>query len=205
MAWTLKGQMIENCSCNMFCPCWFAIQEYMVMDQGWCATSITYEVAEGQSDDVDLSGRIVSFLADFPGPTLFDGNGTARLYIDDGASDEQARELEAILTGKKGGTFEMLGSLISKWLPAERTAIQISQDGDATSVKVGGVGEISSKALRDDQGNGFTLRGGGFVSAFGMDEAELAPSAGTKWSDPDMPRQFETTSGARGKVNLSGG
>jgi hypothetical protein len=99
----------------------------------------------------------------------------------------------------------MLGSLISNWLPAERAAIQISQDGDATSVKVGGVGEISSKALRDDQGNGFTLRGGGFVSAFGMDEAELAPSAGTKWSDPDMPRQFETTSGARGKVNLSGG
>src|SRR6266511_6304130 len=43
MAWTLKGQMFENCSCNMFCPCWFAIQEYMVMDQGWCATSITYE------------------------------------------------------------------------------------------------------------------------------------------------------------------
>jgi hypothetical protein len=205
MAWTLKGQMTENCSCNMFCPCWFAIQEYMVMDQGWCATSIMYEIDEGQSDDVDLSGRIVTFLADFPGPTLFDGNGTARLYFDDGASDEQARELEAILTGKKGGTFEMLGGLISNWLPAEKTSIQISRDGDATSVKVGSVGEVSSKALRDDQGNGFTLRGGGFVGAFGMDEAELAPSAGTKWSDPDMPRQFETTSGGRGKINMSGG
>ena len=23
MAWNLKGQMIESCSCNMFCPCWF--------------------------------------------------------------------------------------------------------------------------------------------------------------------------------------
>ena len=36
MAWTLKGQMTENCSCNMFFPCWFAVQDYMVMDQGWC-------------------------------------------------------------------------------------------------------------------------------------------------------------------------
>ena len=205
MAWTVKGQMIENCSCNMFCPCWFAVQEYMVMDQGWCATSVTFQIDEGQSDGVDVSGRIVTFLADFPGPTLFDGNATARLYLDDGASDDQARELEAILTGKKGGTFEMLASLVSNWLPAEKTSIRISSDGDRTSVSVGSVGDVSSKALRDDQGNGFSLRGGGFVGAFGMEEAELAPSAGTRWSDPDMPRQFETTSGARGAINMSGG
>lgn len=205
MAWTLKGQMIENCSCNMFCPCWFAVQEYMVMDQGYCATSVTFQIDEGQSDGVDLSGRIVTFLADFPGPTLFDGNATARLYLDDGVSDDQARELEDILTGKKGGTFEMLASLVSNWLPAEKTSIRISSDGDVTSVNVGSVGEVSSKALRDDQGNGFSLRGGGFVGAFGLEEAELAPSTGTRWSDPDMPRQFETTSGARGAINLSGG
>ncbi len=205
MAWTLKGQMIENCSCNLFCPCWFAVQEYMVMDQGWCATSVTFQIDEGQSDGVDLSGRIVTFLADFPGPTLFDGNATARLYLDDGASDDEARELEAILTGKKGGTFEMLASLVSNWLPAEKTSIRLSSDGDLTSVSVGSVGDVSSKALRDDQGNGFSLRGGGFVGAFGMEEAELAPSAGTRWSDPDMPRQFETTSGARGAINMSGG
>jgi hypothetical protein len=28
MAWTLKGYMTENCSCNMFCPCWFGVQEH---------------------------------------------------------------------------------------------------------------------------------------------------------------------------------
>jgi hypothetical protein len=44
MAWTLKGHMTENCSCNMFCPCWFGVQEYMIMDQGWCDTSITWEI-----------------------------------------------------------------------------------------------------------------------------------------------------------------
>ena len=205
MAWTVKGSMIENCSCNMFCPCWFAVQEYMIMDRGYCATSVTFQIDDGQSDGVDLSGRIVTFLADFPGPTLFDGNGTARLYIDDGASDEQARELEAIVTGKKGGSFEVIGSLISTWLPLEKTSMQVTGDGDVMSVSVGSVGEVSSKALRDDEGNGFSLRGGGFVGAFGLEEAELAPSAGTRWSDPEMPRQFETISGARGRMSLSGG
>jgi hypothetical protein len=29
--------------------------------------------------------------------------------------------------------------------------------------------------------------------------AQLAPSSGTHWSDPDMPRQFETKSGAVAK------
>jgi hypothetical protein len=69
---------------------------------------------------------------------------------------------------------------------------------------IGSVGHVSSKALRDEAGHGFTMSGGGFVGAFGMEEAELAPSAGTRWSDPDMPRVFETKSGARGMVSMSG-
>lgn len=205
MAWTLDGHMTENCSCNMFCPCWFAVQEHMIMDQGWCATSITWEIERGQSDGVDLSGRTVAFVADFPGPTLFDGNATARLYLDDGAGDDQARELEAIFKGEKGGSFEIVGGLVSDWLPSEKASIRVVRDGDVVSVTIGNAGRVTSKALRDDQGNGFTLRGGGFVGAFGMQEAELAPSMGTSWSDPEMPREFETRSGARGAISLSGG
>jgi hypothetical protein len=205
MAWTLKGHMTENCSCNMFCPCWFAVQEYMIMDQGWCAGSLTFQIEEGQSDGVDLSGRKVAMLVDWPGPTLFDGNGTGRVFLDDGASDEQARELAAIFQGQKGGTFEMLGGLISNWLPVEKISIEVSRDGDIITANVGSVGQVSSKALRDDQGNGFTISGGGFVGAFGMEHAELAPSAGTRWSDPDMPREWEAKSGGRGAISMSGG
>ncbi len=205
MAWTLKGHMTENCSCNMFCPCWFAVQEYMVMDQGWCAGSLTFEIEEGQSNGIDLSGRTITLLVDWPGPTLFDGNGTARVFLDERVSDEQARELTAIFQGQKGGTFEMLASLVSNWLPVEKTSIDVSRDGDTITASVGGVGQVSSKALRDDQGNGFAISGGGFVAGFGMDHADLAPSAGTMWSDPDMPREFATKSGARGVINMSGG
>ena len=205
MGWTLKGYMTENCSCNMFCPCWFGVQKYMVMDQGWCAGSITFEIGDGQSDGVDLSGRTVALLVDWPGPTLIDGNGTARVFIDGGANDEQARELTAIFQGQKGGTMEFVASLISTWLPVEKTSIAVARDGDRLTVDIGGVGHVSSEALRDDQGNGFNLSGGGFVTAFGMDNAELAPSAGTKWSDADMPRQWEAKSGARGAMSMSGG
>jgi hypothetical protein len=181
MAWTVKGHMTENCSCNMFCPSWFAVREYMVMDQGWCAGSLTFEIEEGASDGVDLAGTTATLLVHFPGPTLFDGNATGRVFIGEEASDEQARELAAIFQGQRGGTWEMLGGLITTWLPAPRV-----------------------EGSRDDQGHGFTMRGGGFLGAFGMEEAEMAPSVGTIWSDPGMPRAFETRSGARGAVSMRG-
>jgi hypothetical protein len=41
----------------------------------------------------------------------------------------------------------------------------------------------------------------GFAPALRFDSqaAQLAPSSGTRWSDPDMPRRFETKSGAVAK------
>jgi hypothetical protein len=205
MAWQLRAQMTEACSCNMFCPCWFAVKEQMVMDKGWCGGSLSFEIDDGRSEGVDLAGRTVVLLAHWPGPTLFDGNGTARLFIDQDASDEQVRELSAIFQGQKGGgVMEVFASFMSTWLPVERTAIRVTRDGDSMTASVGEVGRISSKAIRDDQGKGFTMRGGGFIGAFGMEEAELAPTAGTKWSDPKMPRAFETRSGARGRVRMNG-
>ena len=93
MAWNLTADFIETCSCNMLCPCWYGVRELMVMDQGWCASTWLLRVQHGQADGVNLGGRTVAMALDFPAPTLYDGNGTARLYIDDGTSADQRREL----------------------------------------------------------------------------------------------------------------
>jgi hypothetical protein len=203
MAWNLSGQLIESCSCNMFCPCWFGVQELMIMDQGWCAGALALRIEEGSSDGVDLGDRTVAMAVFFPGPTLFDGNATARVFVDDGADDDQRSELEAICQGQKGGPMEVIAGLVSTWVPAQTAPIDVSENGEAISVRVGDAGEVKSELLRDPEGNAFTLRGGGFVHGFGLQEAELAPSA-TSWSDSEMPRQFETKSGARGAFAWAG-
>jgi hypothetical protein len=203
MAWNLKGQMIESCSCNMFCPCWFGVQELMIMDQGWCASVIGFRIREGRSDGVALDGRKVVFTPDFPGPTLFDGNATARVFVDEGADEAQQRELEAIFQGRKGGPMENLAPLVATWLPTKKASIGIEEERETITVSVAGAGEMRSQLLRDPQGNAFTLRGGGFVSGLGLEEANLAPtSAG--WADPEMPKRFETKSGVRGDFTWSG-
>lgn len=203
MTWSLKGQMMESCSCNMFCPCWFGVQELMVMDQGWCGSVIGFRIREGSSDGLALDGREVVLGIHFPGPTLFDGNATARLFVDEGADDHQHRELEAIFRGEKGGPMEILASLVATWLPTKSARVDVGEDGDSITMATEGAGELRAQLLRDPEGTPFTLRGGGFVSMFGMEMAELAPTA-TRWADPELPHSFETKSGARGHFTWSG-
>src|SRR5260370_15754276 len=146
MAWSLTADFTETCSCNMLCPCWFGVKELMIMDQGYCAGALLFRVRQGSADGVELSGRTVALAADWPGPTLLDGNGTGRLYIDDGANADQRRELEAIMQGKKGGPMEILGGLVSKWLPTQSTKIDLQEQDGRLTVTVAGGGE--SRAQR---------------------------------------------------------
>ena len=135
MAWRLTGQLIETCSCNMLCPCWFTVQELMIMDQGWCASAIAFRTREGNSDGIALGGRTVVFAVDFPGPTMFDGNATARLYVDEEANADQRRELEAICSGQKGGPDGGHCPAIAKWLPARSAKIGVADEDDTITVR----------------------------------------------------------------------
>jgi hypothetical protein len=203
MGWSLNGQAIETCSCTLLCPCWFGVREVMIMDQGFCSSAFTFRVADGDSNGVSLGGRTVVLTDDFPGPTLFDGNATARLFIDDGASPEQREELEAIFQGKKGGPMELLAALVASWLPTKTARIQVDEEGASITIAVDGFGTVRSEGLRDSDGRSFTLRGGGFICGLGIDELEPAPGT-TEWSDADMPRQLQTKSGARGNFAWAG-
>ena len=68
MGWNLSGELIETCSCDPHCPCWFGVQELMKMDQGWCDNALLFRVEGGESNGIDLAGRTVVVGADFPGP-----------------------------------------------------------------------------------------------------------------------------------------
>lgn len=197
MAWNLTGQLVETCSCNFLCPCWFGVKELMVMDQGWCATTFLFRIQQGNSDGVNLGNLDVVMASDFPGPTLFDGNGTARVYLSEGASADQCRELEAIFQGRKGGPMEIVSSLVTRWLPTEATRIDVQEQGGTVSATVGNFGQVQSQRLRNEAGQSMTMQNVGIAVMFQLDNqtGELAPGTGTRWSDPDLPRPFESKSG----------
>lgn len=177
----------------------------MIMDKGYCASCLLFRIQNGSVDNVDLTGRDVVMTFDFPGPTLYDGNSTSRLYIDEGAEENESRELENIFQGRKGGPMQMISQLTSKWLPTQRTKIEINDDGNNLTATVGNFGKIKSEQLKNESGRTMTLQGAGFATAFQFEDEtfNLAPS-GSQWSDPDLPHQFSTRSGAVAKFSWRG-
>jgi hypothetical protein len=180
------------------CPCWLPIDK-VTMDQGWCASAFLFRVDEGRSARVDLSDCAVAVAMDFPGPTLGDGNATARVYVDDRANAAQRGELEAIFQGKRGGGMKGLGSLVTKWLPTHATTISVEETKGDLVANVGSMGTIRSKRLRNEQGRIVRLHS----VTLGASPIDVSPSA-TEWQDPAMPRTFRTESGGVGKISWKG-
>ncbi len=198
MAWRVAGQMHELCSCKFLCPCWFGPAE---PDQGWCSGAIVFDVRDGNSDGVDLSGRTVVLLADWPGD-FWAGNGTVRLYLDERATPEQRRALEAIFSGRQGGPMEAVSAaVISKWLPAQTAAIEVNW-GDTTTATVGEVGQITSQRLKNEAGQPATVQGAAAMAAFQLERLEVARTAGSRWADPEM-RRWDADSGTMGAFDWS--
>lgn len=206
MAWDLSGELIESCSCNMLCPCWFGQADLMLMDQGWCATSLLLRIRKGSFQGTSLAGQNVIVGLHFPGPTMFDADGTGRVYVNDSASDEQRAALETILQGQSGGGMEVPASLVARWLPTKSASISVSESDGKIKVSVGKVGKVASRRLVNDLGNKMTMQNSAFGMAFQFEGqvGELAPSDGTSWKDPDMPEAWEGKSGVVGQISWSG-
>lgn len=189
MAWRMTGRSIELCSCKLFCPCWLGPAQ---PDQGWCSGAFALDIQEGNSDGVNLGGTKAVFVADWPGD-FWAGQGTVRLYIDEAATAEQRRELEAILSGKKGGLWAAVSALVTRWVPTQVTKVEI-QWGETLAVTVGTVGQATVQPLKDQAGRPTTVQGAAAMAAFELERMDLASAKGSRWSDPEL-RQWEGDSG----------
>ncbi|HXG36452.1 MAG TPA: DUF1326 domain-containing protein [Dehalococcoidia bacterium] len=184
MAWRISGTYWAPCSCKVSCPCELGEPEG---DQGWCSGSIAFEIGSGNVDGTDVSGSKVVFVGDWPSGFI-SGNGTGRLYFDTAVSQEQRAALESLLSGQRGGVFEVFASLVPKVLPSKEAPINIAKGAEETRITVGDFGELISKPLRGASGEVTKLLHGAF--AF-RDEIILAKGSGSRWRDPEM-RQWES-------------
>lgn len=183
MSWQVSGRSMELCSCSAFCPCWLGPEGKP--DQEWCSGIFGFEVESGNSDGIDLAGGKVVFMAHWPG-NFFGGNGRARLFVDDAASADQQRELEAIFSGRKGGLLEgLFGAVISSWHPARICKVEIKW-GDKPQIRVDGIGAATLNPFKDATGRSTTVSGAAAQGAFQMESMVLAHGRDSSWSDPDL-------------------
>ena len=199
MAWNITGRILEACSCHMLCPCVLGPAH---PDQGWCSAAVLFNIQQGNSDGVNVEGRKVVFVFDMPGDFV-GGNGTGRIYIDQAATADQRRELEAIFQGKKGGPWEAVDSLITEWLPTQYTTIEV-QSGDNPSFTVGNVGQVKLQPIKTQDGRPTRVENSPVWDMVGFKQEGLAQGDGSHWFDPDMRPWVSGGMGAMQTITWSG-
>jgi len=136
MSWSLKGDYVETCSCELMCPCNLSLDHGATYD--FCRVTLVFNIREGQVDGTDIAGRRVAAIADTP-KVMTEGNWRLGVFIDERASEEQFDKLVQVFSGQLGGPMAALGPLIGEMLGVERAAIDVSEDGLRHSVRVGDV------------------------------------------------------------------
>ena len=135
MSWSVRGTYFENCPCDMVCPCSTSGMS-MPADYDRCTVLLAFHIEEGNVDALDISGLNVAVLADTP-PLMTDGNWKLGMFIDEGASDEQADKLGKVFGGQLGGPMAGLAPLVGEVLGVERARIELIDDGLSHTVRVG--------------------------------------------------------------------
>ena len=135
MAWRLDGTYIENCNCDVVCPCAAsAFAAPATYDR--CNAALAWRIDSGEVDGTDVSGLSVVLVLDSPGQ-MSEGDWRVGVFMDERASDEQAHKLGGVFSGQMGGPPANLVPLIGENLGMEVASIEHVDEGLRHRVKVG--------------------------------------------------------------------
>ena len=133
--WSIKGELILNCNCTVFCPCVVSLGKHPPTE-GYCQAWVGVRVDEGHYDGESLSGLNIGLIMDIPG-NMGRGNWKAAAYIDDRASEKAYDGLVNIFSGKARGTTGLFAIMVSEFLGAERAPVSYDTEGKTRRLIVG--------------------------------------------------------------------
>jgi len=141
--WAMKGELILNCNCTVFCPCVVSLGKHPPTE-GYCQAWLGIRIDEGHFAGEPLSGLNIGMVLDIPGQ-MARGNWKAAAYIDERASDAAYDGLLRILSGKARGTTGLFSMLVSEFLGAERAPVRFETEGKTRRLMVGKIiqGEVA--------------------------------------------------------------
>ena len=145
MAWHLEGTYIENCNCDVVCPC-PASGFSAPADYERCTVVLAWHIDRGEVDGTDVSDRCVVLVLDSP-RQMSEGNWRVGMFMDERASDEQAEKLGGIFSGQMGGPIANIVPLIGENLGMEVAPIEHVDDGLRHRVQVGDAIDVEIEDL----------------------------------------------------------
>lgn len=133
--WTVKGELILNCNCTVFCPCVISLGQHPPTE-GHCQTWGGVRIDSGEYGDIDLSGLNIGLMIEIPG-MMGRGNWKVALFIDERSTDAQYDALVAIFSGAAKGTTGLFQILVGELLGHERQPVSYETEGKTRHITVG--------------------------------------------------------------------
>ncbi|MCA1569824.1 MAG: DUF1326 domain-containing protein [Chloroflexi bacterium] len=136
MAWRVSGDYVENCNCEVACPC--TVGNFgLPATYDSCKALFGFHIESGEIDDVDVSGLTVALVVVDSPKNMIEGGWRLGMFLDDGATSEQSDKLSALFSGQLGGPPAGLAPLIGEFLGAETQPIEYREEGRRRWLTIG--------------------------------------------------------------------
>ena len=132
----------------MLCPCHISFRQKGSYDT--CEAMWGVHIERGEYETTSLGGLNVPVAAFAPGPTMYGGDWTALLYIDDKTTPEQEEALIAIFSGEVGGPWARIALFFTegKFKAAKHAPFQFSKESQARTLRVSDIASLEVAAIR---------------------------------------------------------
>jgi len=189
MDWQIQGEYFENCNCDILCPC-LTSSTLGPADYERCLVPLIANIESGSFGDLSLDGLNFIMVMDSPS-VMSEGNWRCATYIDERASDEQRRALEAILAGAHGGPPQMIGGLIGERLGVKFVPITYTSDGLRKRVVVPGIMDFEVEGITAPESDKVmeVINVGHPMGS----NLPVAKSLNGRYNDPDYAFAFDNT------------
>ncbi len=124
--WWAKGLLFENCNCQVVCPGHVHFEQLCTFER--CVGYWAIHFEDGEFGGIPLAGVNAVVLYDTP-QHMISGNWTEAILIDEQASADQRKSIEAIFSGAAGGPWAVLARFVSKRLATRFVPIEIEDLG----------------------------------------------------------------------------
>ena len=150
--WELAGDIFEGCNCQMICPCHFSFKQRQT--ELVCQATWAFHVEQGSWGSVDLAATNTFVVALSPGKTMYDGNWTSLLYVDDKANQDQFEALRSIFSGVAGGPWPRLAQFFKDraFKAVKLAPMEFSKEERKFSLKVSGAAFLEVAAIAGADG-----------------------------------------------------
>jgi len=152
MDWNVRGEYIENCNCDLMCPCLLGPRHpehgraLAPPTLGYCDILSLFHINAGRYGDVILDNLNVGMTNHVPG-LMCDGDLDVAVYLDSRATEDQRSALWEIFRGNQGGPVNRLALFVKTWREPRVADIEYRPEGFHRRFAIRDVMEVDVEAV----------------------------------------------------------